>query len=192
MTRLMPKPDHLKQKDFDSLLEWLDSNRSKAAERYEEIRRGLIAVFNYKGCTISEDLADETIDRVARKADELRLSYIGDQTRYFYGVGKRVYLEYLKRPVTVELSPLMPFEEPMNVEKEYECLDRCIKQLNDRNRLLVLKYYAEDKQAKIDSRRVLLNMFALKPSALRVRIFRIRAILEKCVLKCVELERLNA
>ena len=176
----------LTQSNFDSLLDWLDSNRTKAAERYETIRNGLIQVFRNKGCLVSEDLADETIDRVAIKVNELKLSYTGDPSRYFYGVGKLVHLEYLKQPHLAELPPLLAATKPEDVELQYQCLDDCMNKLTPSNRSLVLQYYSDRKQAKIDARRAILKMLNLQPSALRVRVFRIRETLEKCVRQCLE------
>lgn len=179
----------LTQDHFDSLLDWLDPNREKAGEKYEAIRSGLINLFDYRGCLGAEDLADETINRVARRVEEIRSSYTGDPARYFYGVGKKVYLEYLKQKPSVELLPAtLEAPPPDDVEQQYACLDQCMKQLTEGNRTLILQYYRERKQAKIDSRRSLLQVLSLKPSALRVRVFRIRAVLEKCVRRCLELE----
>lgn len=177
----------LTQTDFDCLLDWLDPNRAKAGEKYEGIRRGLIEIFNYKGCLCSEELADETIDRVARRVPDIRANYEGDKAKYFYGVGRNVYREYLNRKRTAELPKLLIAPEPDDVEQEYYCLDQCIGKLTVGNRTLVLRYYSERKQAKIDSRRAILKMLNLKPSALRVRVFRIRETLEKCVRNCLEL-----
>jgi DNA-directed RNA polymerase specialized sigma24 family protein len=176
----------LTQGNFDSLLDWLDSNRTKAAERYEIIRNGLIQVFRNKGCIVSEDLADETIDRVAIKVNEIRHSYRGDPSRYFYGVGKLVHLEYLKQPHLAELPQLLVAPQPEDVEVAYQCLDECMNKLTINNRSLVLQYYSDRKQAKIDARRAILKMLGLKPSALRVRVYRIRETLEECVRKCLE------
>ena len=179
----------LTQSNFDCLLDWLDSNRAKAGEKYEMIRNGLIDVFNYKGCLDPDELADETIDIVARKVKEIRDTYVGDPSRYFYGVGKNVYLDYLKRRRPAELSALLVAPQPDNdLEEQYECLDQCMAQLTVGNRTLVLQYYRERKQAKIDSRRAILEKLNLKPSALRVRVFRIRATLEKCVRHCLEVQ----
>jgi DNA-directed RNA polymerase specialized sigma24 family protein len=176
----------LTQTNFDSLLDWLDSNRTKAAERYEIIRNGLIQVFRNKGCVVSEDLADETIDRVAIKVKEIRDSYTGDPSRYFYGVGKLVHLEYLKQPRLAELPPLLVAPQRDDVELQYQCLDECMDKLTPNNRSLVLQYYSDRKQAKLEARRTLRKMLNLKPSALRVRIYRIRETLETCVRECVE------
>ena len=176
----------LTQNNFDSMLDWLDSNRAKAGEKYEAIRHGLIEIFNYRGCVTSEDLADETIDRVARKVKEIKNTYDGDPSRYFYGVGKKVHLEYLKKTRFVELPPVLEAPQPADVEPQYACLDVCMNKLTIHNRTLILQYYSERKRAKIDSRRTILKVLNLKPSALRVRVFRIRQTLEKCVSSCLE------
>ena len=57
----------LTKESFDTLLAWLDANPDAAARKYEQIRTRLIKIFVCRGCLESEDLADETIDRVARR-----------------------------------------------------------------------------------------------------------------------------
>lgn len=180
------KQEVLTQNNFDSMLDWLDSNRARAGEKYEMIRRGLIAIFDYRGCVGSEDLADETIDRVARKVKEIKETYAGDPSRYFYGVGKKVHMEYLKKKHFAELPTVLEAPQPAEVETQYACLDKCLSRLTIHSRTLILQYYSGRKQAKIDSRRAILQVLNLKPSALRVRVFRIRQALEKCVRHCLE------
>ena len=177
----------LTQDDFDCMLNWLDPNRTKAGEKYEQIRNGLIAIFNYKGCINPEELADETIDRVARRVKDIKDSYEGDPSRYFYGVGKKISLEYLKRTHPCELPLVLEAPQTEDVEQQYQCLDECMEKLTVRNRALILQYYSGQKRAKIDSRSAIRGMLNLKPSALRVRVFRIRAGLEKCVSHCLQL-----
>jgi len=179
----------LTQDNFDRLLDWLDPDRERAGEKYEAIRSGLIDLFEFKGCVGAEDLADETINRVARRVEEISDTYTGDPARYFYGVGKRVYMEYLKQRRTAELLPaILAAPQPDDVEQQYACLDQCMGKLTASSRTLILQYYRERKQAKVDARRTLLQVLNLKPSALRVRVFRIRATLEKCVRRCLELD----
>lgn len=180
------KQEVLTQNNFDCLLDWLDANRTKAGEKYEMIRRGLIDIFDYRGCIGSEDLADETIDRVAKKVNEIKETYDGDPSRYFYGVGKKVHMEYLKKKRFAELPPVLEAPQSTEVETQYACLDKCMGQLTVHSRTLILQYYSERKQAKIDSRRNILKVLNLKPSALRVRVYRIRQTLEKCVKQCLE------
>lgn len=182
------KQHALTQDNFDRLLDWLDPARESAGEKYETIRSGLIAFFSYKGCLGPEDLADETINRVARRVKEIADTYAGNPARYFYGVAKRVHMEYLKQKPSAEILPeILAAPKPDDVEQQYACLDQCMDQLTDSNRTLILQYYRERKEAQADPRRSLMQVHNLKPSALRVRVFRIRERLEKCVLHCLEL-----
>jgi DNA-directed RNA polymerase specialized sigma24 family protein len=173
----------LTQESFDALLDWLDPVREEAGRKYEEIRLRLIKIFACRGCYEPEDLADETINRVSKKLKEIQGTYSGDPARYFYGVGNKVHLEYLRRrPVP---TPPPPLEASDEIEKEYDCLERCILELTPNNRLLVLQYYQDEKRAKIDHRRNLADQLGIAVNALRIRACRIRAALQKCVQSCV-------
>ena len=62
-------------------------DREAAGARYEQLRRRLLAIFSYRHCPHPEELADETLDRVARKLRELGGEFIGsDPARYVFGV----------------------------------------------------------------------------------------------------------
>jgi DNA-directed RNA polymerase specialized sigma24 family protein len=168
---------------FDALLDWLDSDRESAACKYELIRSRLIKIFVCRGCGEPEDLADETIDRVARKLNEIAGSFTGDPARYFYGVANKVHLEYLRKKPAPPPPP--PLHDPDEVEREYNCLERCMQKLTADNRELVLQYYQEERQAKIDHRKRLADQLGIALNALRIRACRIRASLLECVQKCV-------
>ena len=62
---------------FTDLLQWLDSDPERAAEKYETIRNRLITVLASRGFGNPEQLADDTFDRVASKAAQLIEIYIG-------------------------------------------------------------------------------------------------------------------
>ena len=62
----------LSQEAFDRLLAWLDPDRDRAGERYEEIRRKLIGIFLRRGCSTAEDLTDEAINRVKSQGRDRR------------------------------------------------------------------------------------------------------------------------
>src|SRR5690348_12783950 len=109
---------------FDTFLTWLDPNRDQAGIKYEDIRRKLIKLFACRGCFNCEDLADETINRVIRKMDEIAASYTGDRALYFYGVARNVHFEHVKKhPPTL---PLPPPDPPEQKERQYQCLERCM------------------------------------------------------------------
>jgi DNA-directed RNA polymerase specialized sigma24 family protein len=182
-TASMNKDWLLTQESFDALLAWLDPAREEAGRKYEEIRLRLIKVFICRGCFEPEDLADETINRVSKKLKEIESDYSGDPARYFYGVANKVHLESLRRkPVPI---PPVRSEESDDIEKEYECLERCIEKLNPNNRALVLQYYQEEKRAKIDHRKDLAEQLGIALNALRIRAHRIRASLQECVQNCL-------
>src|SRR5262245_59386893 len=101
---MKPKWD-LTQEAFDRLLTWLNPNKEQAAREYEQIRRHLIKIFICRGCTCPEDLADETINRVARRLQEIAATYAGNPHAYFCGVARNIYLEYLRAKPVPELPP---------------------------------------------------------------------------------------
>src|SRR5215472_13818765 len=79
------------QEAFDQLLASLSPDRDKAADRYLEIRRNLVRLFEWRGCATPDDYADEAINRCARKIAE------GDQIRdvatFCVGVARMLLLE---------------------------------------------------------------------------------------------------
>ena len=176
----MRSSHEITEAEFNSLLRWLDQDDERAGERYEAIRRHLIQVFINRGCPEAEDLADETINRVAKKLKDANLAdtYEGDPARYFYGVAKNVLLEAQRkaRPRPAKLA-----EPDLTLDPYLEALDRCLSKLTVEDRELILSYYEERKQEKINSRKALLSRLSLNPGALRARTHRIRAKLEKCV-----------
>jgi RNA polymerase sigma factor (sigma-70 family) len=148
-------------------------------------------IFTCRGCTEAEDLADETINRVTAKVEEVAENYSGDPALYFYGVAQKVHLEYLRKRHTPDVSvPLsvIPSEES---EEEYECLEQCIERLPPDNRQLVLRYYQEEKQAKIEHRKQVAKELGIAVNALRIRAHRIRLVLQRCVLDCLEQQPAN-
>ncbi len=175
----------LTQQAFDKMLMWLDDDRDRAGEKYEKIRRRLISIFTYRGnCTTPEELADETINRVMRRIDDIVDTYEGDPALYFYGVANKVYLEFIrKKPAH---NPPPPPDPSDQVEREHACLDRCMAQLPARSRELVLQYYQQDKRAKIDHRKELADKLGIALNALRIRAYRIRATLHECMMECLE------
>ncbi len=173
------------QDEFNQLLAWLDTDPDRAGQRYESIRRNLITVFLNRQCNEPEDLADETINRVAKRVPELRKSYIGDPERYFHGVAKNVRREYYRRSSRViQISPPEPQSD--EVSPYSRCLEKCLAQLPPEQARLILLYYEEQKKAKIESHRAIGEALNLKAGALRARVFRVREKLRKCIEDCVK------
>jgi DNA-directed RNA polymerase specialized sigma24 family protein len=129
-------------------------------------------------------LADDAINRVAKKVVELAKSYEGDPALYFYGVANKIHLEQLKRQKSVVNISVVPDSD--DFEEEYICLDRCMDRLPPDNRDLVMKYYDNEKNAKIAHRRLLAEQLGIGLNALRLRAHRIRLFLHECINCCLE------
>jgi len=180
----MNKDWFLSQEAFDALLKWLDSDREQAAMKYEEIRKRLIKIFTGRACPEAEDLADETINRVISKLNELGPEFEGDRGRYFFGVANKVYLEFKRRksPQPPQFKP----PDPNQIELEFRCMERCIETLSEGNRYLLLQYYGAEGSTKVEQRKRLAEELGIAPNALRIRAFRIRVCLQDCMEKCIK------
>jgi len=180
----MKKDWVLTQESFTALLAWLDSDRDAAGKKYEDIRRRLIKIFACRGCSESEDMADESINRVIIRLKDIVETFTGDPALYFYGVANKVHQEYLRRrPIPV---PLVVIDESEDLEREHACLEKCIESLTPDNRQLVIQYYQEEKRAKIEHRKQLADQLGIALNALRIRAHRIRTTLQQCVQTCLQ------
>lgn len=179
----MKKQLSLSQESFDRLLHWLHPDREMAGLKYEEIRSRLIKVLVRRNCNCAEELADETINRVASKLDTIVSTYKGDPALYFYGVANHVFMERIKKR-SLPLPPVIaaPLKE---ADDDYECLEKCLEQLSPESRWLIVEYYKEEKGEKIDHRKALAEQLRITPDSLRMRAHRIKAALKKCMLDCL-------
>ena len=183
-TSFSEPPSETGQPDFRRLL---------ASPQYERLREKLIRIFARRGCQFPQDLADETISRVAEKVQEIAPTYEGDPVRYFYGVARNVYLEYTRRPKFAPLEENRTwkhFEDRDSAQKEktHACLDRCLTKLPTDQRRLIYEYYRYEKSTKIDYRKELASALGVGLNALRIKAYRIRQGLYQCVLSCTSRE----
>jgi DNA-directed RNA polymerase specialized sigma24 family protein len=178
----------LTKETLDKLLSWLDPDREQSGKKYETIRSGLVRIFTYWGCVEADELADETINRVAGKIETIGKMYVGSPSHYFYGVARKVHLEHRRRktkivPLPPDLSLMVATPETLK-EVTYECLEHCLQQLTPDRREMIWHYFQEGSSAK--QREELARHLGIKISTLRVKIFRSISTLEPCVKKCVE------
>jgi DNA-directed RNA polymerase specialized sigma24 family protein len=172
--------------EFDALLAWLDPDRECAGVRYEEIRAKLIKILVRRQCHAAEELADETINRVSHKVQDIASTYEGNPALYFHGVRKKVYQEWLRDEPPIPIPDPLPAPEPSeDVERIHEYLERCRQQLDPNDGELILKYYEEEKRAKIDHRKKLADGLGITLNSLRMRVHRINLILQKCIVDCL-------
>lgn len=173
---------------FERLLSWLDLDREAAGELYEEIRYQLVGRFRAHGCSTPEDLADETINRVATKLTEIAPTYVGDRRPYFYRVAHYVHLEYRRKRVDLVELPkdLSANHSSEEVESEFECLEQCLDTLPQQNREIIVTYYQGERRKKIELRKQLAVGLNIELPILRLKAQRIREKLKHCILDCLE------
>jgi DNA-directed RNA polymerase specialized sigma24 family protein len=186
---------------FHQFLTWLDEGSDSGGEKYLEMRRRLVAYFDRKRCLSPDELADETLNRVARRLEEQGAIIDVAPPRYCYIVAKFVFLEYLRRAEATQASlngskgpaqSTPPDLATLPHSSEYvearqrllECLDDCIRQLGADDRELILEYYRGEQRAKIEHRRQLAVRLEITANALSIRACRIRDRLEACVKAC--------
>ena len=186
------------QSSFRRFLNWLDGGVESGGENYLELRRRLIRFFGRKNCLFPEDLADETLSRVARQFAEDGAVTDNIPERYCYVAAKFVFLEYTRQPFHKHVSLDEPCDSGAltsrlaapNAEEDsrntvlLDCLQRCLKTLTQDQQDLVVSYYRGEQGEKIRNRRGLANRLGLTMNALSIRACRIRDRIEQCVRNC--------
>jgi DNA-directed RNA polymerase specialized sigma24 family protein len=183
--------DTLTPAQFAGLLQRLDGRPECAGEKYETIRWKLIKFFEWSSCLAPEDLADITLNRVARKLATQTIEHI---EAFTWGVAKKIRHEAQKKDLkTMSLQSLPSrvtvsdagasveaLHQKIQSQKELRCLQHCLHRLPADDRTLFLAYRV-DKGHYMETRKNLAKEYGLTPGALRVRIIRIREKLEQCL-----------
>lgn len=154
-----------------SLSGFLSSNPLVAEQEYSHLRRKLVAFFRKYHCEDPENLTDETIERALE-----RISMGADTTAgasaYCFGIARNIVLENWKRPKTDQLSDdhhkiLVHHQGHREIERGV-FLRECLALLSSSDRNLLFQYYLDDRSA-------LAGLHSLTPSALRVKVCRVKA-----------------
>jgi RNA polymerase sigma factor (sigma-70 family) len=185
------------------LLNWLDGGANSEGHAYVEMRRRLRDYFGRKNCRTADDLADETLTRVARRLEEEGITRGETPARYCYIVARFVFLEHLREtkahPMVSDVSgDVAPQPSAKSAADEAEaagaretllaCLQKCLQDLDPLNRRIITRYYIGTERVKIDNRRELAGSLGLSVNAVTVRACRIRTRLEACVRRCAGAE----
>ena len=157
------------------------------------MRRRLSAYFDRKNCHAPDDLADETLNRIARRLEEEGSLVEGPPARYCYIVAKFVFLEFTREAKrgaahvdalarTVDRARGAPtVDDEERREALLENLDACLERLSRADRDLILDYYRPADESVAARRQALAKRLGLTTNALAIRACRIRTTLERCV-----------
>lgn len=198
MQNPQPKKNWLiTSESFARLLEWIDDGVDSGGQKYLEMRRLLVNYFDRKNSLSPDELADETLNRVARRLEEKGNIETEAPAKFCYITARFVFLESLRgkenRSVSIDeikADQITAKEDKDNAEEKHlkekmlACLEKCVGELGETNRELIVKYYYGAERIKIENRRSLAEKFGISSNALTIRACRIRDKLEKCVRKC--------
>lgn len=190
----------LSQSAFQQFLYWLDEGADSHGENYLEMRRRLVSYFDRRNCLSPDDLADETLNRVARKLAEAGQITDASPSQYCYIVAKFVLLESFRAPENRQsniddLSParqsksnlsVSPFPDTVQAtgDRRMNCLETCLNNLPGNDQKMIVNYYQGEQRSKIDGRSLLAKSLRISTNALAIRACRLRSKLEACVKKC--------
>jgi DNA-directed RNA polymerase specialized sigma24 family protein len=182
LTKVEAKKELTAEK-FAEFLTWLNPSAENSGVEYERLRFRLITFFTARKCRFSEELADETINRVALKIAD---TIIENKFAFCYGVAKNVFLESLRKEKEfLNIDELQIAAEEKQPELDNRCFDKCLGELPSDNRTLILDYFSENKSAKISLRERLADNLGVTKVNLRMKIVRIKQALKTCLVECV-------
>lgn len=187
---------------FYRLLDWLDGGADSEGREYLKMWRRLVAYFDRKNCATPDELADETLSRVARRLEEEGVTESEPPAKYCYIVARFVFMEYLRgtqkgnellddirrRPHGSNFAMSEADKSKEIKEKMLNCLERCTGKLEPLDREIITRYYRGKERAKIENRRAMAEELGITMNALSIRACRIRDKLEACIRQCVGAE----
>lgn len=188
----------LQRKEFETFLNRLGSDPDEAASRYELLRRKLVKFFECRKCIAAEALADEAMDRTAKKLDT---EHVQDINLFCFGVARRLLLETRRKTSRIisinqdpegeislagEMDPEARIVEAFTQAKGIGCLKTCLAAMAAPNRQLIVEYYKGDKQLRIRQRQELAKQCGITIQALRNEANKVREKLKACVFRCLK------
>lgn len=173
------------QKDtFQALLRSLDADQGKAAAEYQRLHQRLIRFFSLKPVADPYSLADEALDRLARRVSASPNEIISP-ARFLLGIAHHLLQEEDRRErresaVEYEWSSQVASSSAAD-QKSLEMVEHCLSKMEKGTRDLLLSYYRSTGKEKIEHHRQLAADFGITVNALRNRLMRARRELSTCV-----------
>jgi DNA-directed RNA polymerase specialized sigma24 family protein len=160
---------------WEALLAALAPERDVAGQKYEDLRRRLINLFAWEQCDAPDHLADEVLNRLARKI--LEGVVIPHLDRYAFGIARIVIQEQSRTLRNRETAMRELQAGALQARQNWATLDAmqgCVDLLPADRRELIERYYSEDRAS-------LARKLGISVNALRNRAMRIRDELFRCM-----------
>lgn len=186
------------EEDLKRLLARLDADPERAWQAYSELRLALLTYFQHNHCVDPEQLADETLDRIARKPEGVEIANVAE---FAFGVARNVRREAHRRSAlrtgldeltrhdegkSREPSPEDTIVDKMEMTRRSACLKHCLGKLTPDERLLFQQYHPDECDALDEHRQHLAQAMGVSWTSLRMRVSRIRRKLEECFQNCCD------
>lgn len=173
---------------FDALLRRLRADGADGIA-YEALRARLIRFFRMHVPAEADELADVSLDRLARKIHEG--TEVASVPLYTLGIARMVLHETHARGArrrAAEVDPTLQADaeesgDGAETEAALTALSGCLDAAGVEARTLMLAYYGADGGARIAMRQKLAGERGISLNALRNRALRLRDMLEECVRK---------
>ncbi len=153
---------------LEGLLLALGPDRNAAARRYELLRRKLTDFFAWRRSETPEELADQTLDRLARRL--MRGAPIEKIEMYALGIARMLLKESARR-VEQRQTALREIRvhapAPLEESDVFASVERCLAALPESSRVLIERYYTGERAAL--ARELGISLNTLRNRALRIR-----------------------
>jgi DNA-directed RNA polymerase specialized sigma24 family protein len=180
----------LQKETLKELLALLHPDEAQAAVEYQNLHQRLSRFFEWNNAQDPAALADEALDRLAKRAAESSMEEgVRNVSAFALGVARHLLQEEARRQLKmVEISRHWEaMESARSQEPESEILDEalqlCLGKMKPERRRLIEAYYSFSGSEKIKMHQQLAAAEGLSLNALRNRALRTRQELETCIRK---------
>ncbi len=189
---------------MNRMLALLHEDPGRAEQEFNTLRRKLVKFFEWRGCSMPDDLADESIYRVASQLGEGLVIQASQPRCYFYGVARNVLHEYWDsaRKEVGEIdgigqTPHLSVDPDEVAEREAErsrrerLIDRiesCMNGMPGESRTILMEYFCRTGHDKIVARNQMAQRMNISINALRLRVLRLKQDLRRCLDACANEE----
>ncbi len=173
---------------LEHLLDVFHPDREQASLAYEALRQRLIRFFEWNHSDTPQELADETLDRLARRLSDSE-DEILNPTKFAVGIARLLLKEHFREKDRREAALATMAESysehaKREIESAYQeerlaALEQCLRAIPEPNRNLIERYFSAEGRAQIQQRQRLAEEYGISSNALRNRVLRIRMELQK-------------
>ncbi|MGC9198938.1 MAG: RNA polymerase sigma factor [Acidobacteriaceae bacterium] len=178
----------LDQRSLNHLLNALHPDRDQACQIYQALRERLTRFFLWNHAATPEELADETLDRLARRLSQPEMEVL-DPLKFAAGIARLLLKEHLRHKDRQEQALAIMAQSSFNSEQRQlesalqeervAILEECLQTIPAPNRTLFERYFSSQGHQQIQHRQRLAQELGISLNALRNRVMRIRAELER-------------